>query len=373
MTRILLAAGGTGGHVFPAVAVAEQLKSMGMKPVFITDRRGKPMIPKEFSATAIFAASPYGASNMARLKGLLKLATGTLQTLLLHMIYRPKLVIGFGGYPAVAPVLVGKTFHAKAMLHEQNAYFGRANHFLAPHVDKVALSWDGTSNISNDILAKCNLVGMPVRSAFHQIGSQPYKAPAEDAPIQILIVGGSLGAEIFGTTVPEALSRLPDDMRARLKITHQVRTNQIDDVRAKYKAAGITASLTSFIDDMAQEMATAHLVVCRSGASSVAELAASGRPSILVPYPDAMDDHQTANANALVEIGGGWLIPEKDMSAGSLAGKISTLIGAPTMLEDAAQAATSLHQGHAATIIATQICQMIGATPNTAAPLGVKS
>ncbi len=364
MTRILLAAGGTGGHVFPAVAVAEQLKAMGMKPYFITDKRGKPMIPSTFNASAILAASPYGRTKAARLKGLLKLTAGALQTLMLHVIYRPKLVIGFGGYPAVAPVLVGKSLGARSMLHEQNAYFGRANHFLAPHVDNIALSWDGTRNIDEEMLANCTRVGMPVREAFHQIGEIPYKAPTDDAPFRILIVGGSLGAEIFGTTVPEALSRLPEHIRVRLNITHQVRANQVEDVRSKYDAASITARLTPFINDMAHEMAAAHLVVCRSGASSVAELAASGRPSILVPFPAAMDDHQTANANALVSIGGGWLIPEKDMSAGSLAGKISTLISAPEMLERAAHAATSLHQGHAAAIIAKQICTMIGVTPS---------
>lgn len=363
MIRILLAAGGTGGHVFPAIAVAEQLKALGLKPVFITDRRGKPMIPKQFSATKILAASPYGATKGERITGLTKLACGALQTLTMMMIYRPKLVIGFGGYPAVAPVLVGKILKRKTMLHEQNAYFGRANNFLARYTDKIALSWDKTNNLSTMMRTKAEVMGMPVREAFHQIGTKGYQPPQEDGAINILIVGGSLGARIFGETVPEALSRMPEDLRQRLNITHQVRAEQMAEVEAHYKRAGIKAVLAPFIKDMAEEMEKAHLVVCRSGASSVAELAASGRPSILVPFPDAMDDHQTANAKAMSDIGGGWVIPEEEMSAGSLAGKISTLITTPEKLTAAAITAKSLHQDHAARLIANEICKLAGVTP----------
>ena len=362
MTRILLAAGGTGGHVFPAVAVAEQLEQRGIKPVFVTDKRGKPMIPKTFASTGIFAASPYGATHRERIKGLSKLAIGALQTLGLLLWHRPKLVIGFGGYPAVAPVLMGKALKRKTMLHEQNAYFGRANHFLAGYVDKIILSWNNTRNMTDMMTTKSMRIGMPVREAFHKMGTKPYLPPQDKDAINLLIVGGSLGAEIFGTTVPEALSRLPQDIRARLNVTHQVRSNQIEDVRAKYHDAGIKAQLDTFINDMASAMEDAHLVVCRSGASSVAECAASGRPSILVPFPGAMDDHQTANANALADIGGGWLVPEKEMSAGSLAGKIATLITSPDQLNTAANAARQLHQDNTAALIADQICTMIGAS-----------
>jgi UDP-N-acetylglucosamine--N-acetylmuramyl-(pentapeptide) pyrophosphoryl-undecaprenol N-acetylglucosamine transferase len=373
MTCILLAAGGTGGHVFPAVAVAEQLKNMGMTPVFITDRRGKPIMPKLFRSVSIMAASPYGANRIEKIKGLTELAIGALQTLCLMLFYRPKMVIGFGGYPAVAPILVGKVLNRKTMLHEQNAYFGRANHFLANHVDKIALSWTQTHNIADQLKAKCIIVGMPVREAFHKIGNDGYKAPTATGQINILIVGGSLGAEIFGKTVPEALSRLPLELRSRLKVTHQVRANQIDTVRSRYKDVGIAANLATFIDDVAGEMGKAHLVVCRSGASSVAELVASGRPSILVPFPEAMDDHQTANAKAIVDINGGWLIPEKDMSAGSLAGKISTLTAAPEKLAAAAAAVKTLHHGHAASMIAKEICTLIGIKTNSAQNMGAGS
>ena len=201
MTRILLAAGGTGGHVFPAVAVAEQLAARGLKPVFITDARGKPMIPNHFSVNRILAASPYGKTKGERVKGLLKLAIGAMQTLAIMTFYRPKLVIGFGGYPAVAPVLVGKMLNRKTMLHEQNAFFGRANHFLARYANKIALSWQNTNNISPDMKQKAVTMGMPVREAFREIGVSEYEPPQDGSDIHILIVGGSLGATIFGDTV----------------------------------------------------------------------------------------------------------------------------------------------------------------------------
>lgn len=356
---ILLAAGGTGGHVFPAVAVAEELRLRGLRPIFITDRRGKAMIPKEFTAAAIFAASPYGATKIKRLKGMVKLGIGGIQTVLMMVWHRPKFVIGFGGYPSVAPVLVAKTLNIPSMLHEQNAYFGRANRFLSRFVRRIGLSWPMTKNIPAEMLDKAIVVGMPVRQAFYLISSTPYTAPHDHDDINILIVGGSLGAEVFGDTVPEAISRLPEDLRKRLKVTHQVRPHQLIDVAEKYDRSGIRSTLSQFITNMPFEMAASHLVICRGGASSVAELAAAGRPALLVPYPDAMDDHQTINAEAVVAAGGGWLIPEHEMSAGSLAGKIATLISTPEKLRRAADAVKSLNTSMAASVIADDIIGLV--------------
>ena len=356
--RILLAAGGTGGHVFPAVAVAEQLKASGYDPVFVTDRRGKAMIPKAYKAVSIFAASPYGVNFSQRLKGLFKLSLGTIQTALIMLIKRPKLVIGFGGYPAVAPVIVGHIMGKPTMLHEQNAFFGRANHFLAQYSKLIALSWAETKNIPASMNAKTSITGMPVRDAFDHMPA--YTAPDAHQQIHILIVGGSLGAAVFGETVPEAISRLPQDLRDRLFITHQVREEQLDTVRQKYAKAGIASDISPFITDMAEAMAKAHLVIGRAGASSVAELASAGRPAIMVPYPHAMDDHQTANAETVVGVRGGWLIPEQEMSAGSLAGKIATLISSPEKLMAAAANICALNRTNAAKSIASHIITLSG-------------
>ena len=345
--RIAIAAGGTGGHVFPAIALAEQLRALGHNPSFITDHRGKAMIPKSFAKSAIFAASPYGNTRFKRLKGLIKLAMGAVQTAAIMMIKRPHLIIGFGGYPTVAPVIIGQALGKPTMLHEQNAFFGRANRFLAPYARRIALSWPDTKNIPENCTSRTEISGMPVRQAFHKIASQPYVPPHDEGEITILIIGGSLGAEIFGLIIPQALSRLPIEMRKRLHITQQVRKSQQLSVQEHYDNAGIKADLSPFIKTIAEDMANAHLVIGRSGASFVAELVVAGRPALLVPYPHAMDDHQTANAQAIEAIKGGWLIPEKEISAGSVAGKIATLISSPQMLSEAAKNIKALSQSNA--------------------------
>lgn len=361
MTRtIFLAAGGTGGHVFPAVAVAEQLNARGLKPVLITDRRGKQIITAPhhgMTVRTIAAASPFGETTSKRLKGLFRLGIGTIQTLLLTLWHRPKAVIGFGGYPAVAPVMIGSFLGCPAVLHEQNAFFGRANKFLSRHAREIGLSWEKTRNIPEQEQAKIFIAGMPVRAAFHE--TRDYVPPAQDGEIRLLVVGGSLGARTFGETVPEALSRLPANLRQRLKVTQQVRADQMAKVRAVYDDAGIMADLHPFISNMPEQLADTHLVISRAGASSVAELAASGRPALLVPYPDAMDDHQTANAKTVSEIGGGWCVPEQEMSAGSLAGRIAALVSNTDELARAAAQISCLDPGPAAAILTDHVTALI--------------
>ena len=356
--RIILAAGGTGGHIFPAVAVAEQLREAGYQPVFITDRRGQAMIPRDFKTISILAASPYGDRAATRLKGMMKLAFGALQTLMVMMVKRPRAVIGFGGYPAVAPVIVGHFMGKPTMLHEQNAFFGRANHFLAQYTRYMALSWPNTRNIPKGMTQKTLVTGMPVRHAFDKIPQ--YTPPTDHGDINLLIVGGSLGAAVFGETVPEAISRLPEALRKRLVITQQTRQEQIENVTSQYQHAGIRCDITPFINDMASAMTKAHLVIGRAGASSVAELAAAGRPAVLVPYPYAMDDHQTANAEAAVQVKGGWLVPESEMTAGSLAGRIATLITSPETLTKTAENIRLLNKTNAAQSITAQVLALAG-------------
>jgi len=359
MRTILLAAGGTGGHVFPAVAVAEALTMEGIRPVFITDRRGKNMIPPEYKSWTILAASPYGSHLGIRLRGIAKLLLGSLQTCLAILWHRPGMVIGFGGYPAVPPVMIGRLFGKPVIIHEQNAFLGRANRFLSARGDVLALSWPETRNIPAHAEGKILLAGMPVRSGFHEISSKGYSPPDKDGPIHILIVGGSLGARVFGEAVPEAIGRLPETLRARLRVTHQVREDQIEDVRAEYARHDVRADLHLFISDMPAEMEKAHLVICRAGASSVAELAAAGRPAVLVPYPHAMDDHQTANAMAAARIGGGWCVPESEMSAGSLAGRIASLVSDPGALRKAAAAIGKLNPPDPARVLASKALELL--------------
>ena len=361
MTRtIFLAAGGTGGHVFPAVAVAEQLNQQGFRPVLITDHRGRKIIgkpPKGMIVNTIAAASPFGETRTKRLKGLVQLGLGSIQALLLTLWHRPKAVMGFGGYPAVAPVIIGSILGCPSIVHEQNAFFGRANRFLARHARAIGLSWENTNNIPQKEQHKVFMAGMPVREAFHK--TPTYLPPSPDGEIRLLIVGGSLGAKVFGETVPEAISRLPAKLRKRLAVTQQVRSDQMEAVKQQYDSADVKADLQLFITDMPDQLSKTHLVISRAGASSVAELAASGRPALLVPYPDAMDDHQTANANTVADVGGGWCIPEIEMSAGSLAGRISALVSNPEELARAALQINKLNPGPAAVILTEHASALI--------------
>jgi len=355
---IMLAAGGTGGHIFPALSVGEYLLDHGWTPVFVTDKRGRYMIPSDVKTITISAASPFAARFHLRIWRLFRLGLGLLSSAGSIVFRRPKAVIGFGGYPAVPPVIAAYGLGLPVMLHEQNASMGRANRFLAKRVRLLATSWPDTKGIEPTNKTPVIVTGTPVRAAFHHIGKDGYTPPEQDKPVRILIAGGSLGAKVFGETVPEAISRLPDDLKKRLQLVHQVRAEQISEVRARYDKNGINAELTSFIHDMSAEMKQAHLVICRAGASSVAELAAAGRPALLVPYPHAMDNHQTANAQVVHDIGGGWLTPESEMSAGSLAGKIAALVADPARLTIAANNIIQLAKPDAAKDLAEHIISL---------------
>jgi UDP-N-acetylglucosamine--N-acetylmuramyl-(pentapeptide) pyrophosphoryl-undecaprenol N-acetylglucosamine transferase len=294
---------------------------------------------------------------MRRLSGLFQLAIGGIQSLLLTLWYRPRAVVGFGSYTSVMPVITGGLLGRPAILHEQNAFFGRTNRFLARFSREIAVSWKSTRNIPASEQSKVFMAGMPVRQAFRN--TPAYTPPAAKGKVRLLIIGGSLGAHIFGETVPEAIRRLPAGLRARLLVTQQVRQDQIGEVRARYDDAGVTSELYTFIDNMPEQLRQSHLVISRAGASSVAELAASGCPAVLVPFPGAMDDHQTANASTIADAGGGWCVPEKELSAGSLAGRIAALIENPEKLSRAAKAIRSLDPGPAATILAEHAMALI--------------
>ena len=355
---IMLAAGGTGGHIFPALAVGEYLQDAGWRAVFITDRRGKHMIPKHFSAITIAAASPFAENWWQRISRLSRLGCGLVAALGAIIMRRPKAIIGFGGYAAVPPLMAARGLGVPIVIHEQNASMGRANRFLVRFAKKCATSWQHTKGYAQNNHVPTIVTGTPVRAAFHRLGMDGYQPPNDEGMVRLLIIGGSLGASVFGDTVPEAISRLPAPLKTRLHIVHQVRSEQIAAVEARYKQNGISAKITPFIADMAHEMAEAHLVICRAGASSVAELAAAGRPALLVPYPDAMDDHQTANAKGIHDIGGGWLIPEAEMSAGSLAGKIAALVADPARLTIAATNVLQLAKPQAAADLAEQVLSL---------------
>ncbi len=340
-TLIVLATGGTGGHVFPAQALAEELKRRGHRLALITDRRGDVYSGPlgELEAYTISAAGVSGKGVLARISATFQLMLGYFQARGLLRRMRPAVVVGFGGYPSVPTMLAASQIGIRTAIHEQNAVLGRANRLLAPRVNRIALSFDETDGLRPKDQDKAIRTGNPVRPEIAALAGRPFVPPGPGAPLNLLIVGGSQGAQILGEAVPAALTSLDPAMRARLSVDQQARAEQVDMVKAAYQKAGIAADVRSFFKDMPDRLAKAHLMIGRAGASTMAELAAVGLPAILIPYAHAIDDHQAANAARLSDAGGGWAIPQMDVTADDLAQRLVQLLENPTVLSAAASAA----------------------------------
>ncbi len=353
---IALAAGGTGGHVFPALAVAEALRGAGVETLMMTDRRGARLVPAD-GRIVLPAGSPFQRGVFGRLSALAKLGTGAALALLLMLKRRPVAMVGFGGYPSFAPLFAARLLGVPSLLHEQNAFLGRANHLLARWTGHLALSWAGTSNLPARV--KSFISGMPVRSAFFAITPRPTQAKG---PLSLTVIGGSLGAAVFAELVPAALATLPQTLRARLRVVQQCRTEQVETLRQTYTALGIDAEIAAFFTDMPERLAAADLVIARAGASTVAELAAAGRPALLVPFAGAMDDHQTANARQLEAAGGGLCLAEADLDAARLATTIADILNDPDRRARMGRAAHRIAAADAASIIAEHTLMRAGLT-----------
>ena len=343
---IALAAGGTGGHVFPAVAVAEALARRGADTMMMTDRRGARLLAGT-SFSVLPAGSPFQRGLLRKARAALQLGTGVIMALAMLRRRRPAAMVGFGGYPSFAPMLAARMTGIPAVLHEQNAHLGRANHLLARWCGHLALSWTGTRNLPEKVIHF--VAGMPVRAAFLDIGGLP--AGNRDR-FELTVVGGSLGAAVFATIVPDALAQIAPVLRARLHVTQQCRAEQADMLEARYAEVGIEAEIRTFFDDMPDRLAKSDLVISRAGASSVAELAASGRPAILIPFAGAMDDHQTANARQLEAAGGAVCLAEAELDAAALAARVTALLSDPAGLAAMGRGGRGLAAADAADTIA---------------------
>jgi UDP-N-acetylglucosamine--N-acetylmuramyl-(pentapeptide) pyrophosphoryl-undecaprenol N-acetylglucosamine transferase len=336
---IVLAAGGTGGHMFPAEALARELQNRGHRLVLITDKRGaghgQTLATRE---THVIRAGTVAGSNVAnKVGGLMNVVAGVFQARALLPRLQPHAVVGFGGYPSLPTMLAAARLGAPAAIHEQNAVLGRVNRLVAPRVAAIALSFDRTERVETS--ARRIVTGNPVRPEVVALRNAPYKGPVDGGDIRLLVFGGSQGARVFAQVVPAALAGLDDTLRGRLKVVQQCRIEDLDAARQAYADAGIAAELATFFDDLPRRMADAHLVVGRAGASTIFELAAIGRPALLVPLPHATDDHQTANANAFSETGAGWTISQAAFTPGDLIGRLNALLSVPHYLEQAAAAA----------------------------------
>ena len=348
---ILLAAGGTGGHVFPAEALAAELAARGHALAFVTDTRGKGFgaAMQDVPLYRIPAGTPTGRNLGGKLMAGLDILRGFLAAWRLIKRLRPVAAIGFGGYPALPLMLAATQLRLPSLIHEQNAVLGRVNRLLAGRVDAIALSFAETRFLPQ--AAQANVTGNPVRPAILQAAAKAsYDAPLGE--IDLLILGGSQGARVLSDAVPAALAALPDDLRRRLRVTQQCRTEDLERVRAAYATSGIQAETASFFSDVAERMTRAHLLISRAGASTTAEIAAIGRPSLLVPYAYATDDHQTANAQALVNAGAAVLVSQADFTAQRVASEVAALLSAPGRLAAMAQAARGLGRLHAAAALA---------------------
>ena len=340
---IVIAAGGTGGHFYPAEALASELLARGRRVALMTDSRSSGLQSPVFAGVDQFVISGAGIAGRGAVragKAIVALTGGVLQARQILARSNAAAVVGFGGYPCVAPVLATRLMRhrPRVILHEQNAVLGRANRFLARHADRLALSFAATSRVPPN--ASTVVTGNPVRPAIATLATLTYEPPTER--VRLLVLGGSLGARVFSDVVPAALAALPDELLARLSVVQQCRPEDLGRVRAAYDLAGIDAELATFFPDVADRLAATHLVVARAGASTVAELAVAGRPAILVPLPGAIDDHQSANALALAEARGASVIAQRDLSPDVLRDRLAALLASPDMLSHAALAARSI-------------------------------
>ena len=348
---IVIAAGGTAGHFFPAEALATRLAARGHALVLMTDRRAGRRESGAFAGRpqyVLAGAGVAGRGGAAKLRGLAAIARGTWQARRILSGAQAAAVVGFGGYPSVAPLLAARLLGRQRpaiLLHEGNAVLGQANARLAPIADAIATSFAGTARFGAGRERVC-VTGMPVRDAIAASAASPYSPPGET--IRLLVWGGSLGARIFSDVVPAVLAALEPGLRARLRITQQARAEDLERVRQVYAQAGIDAEVAAFLDDVAGRLVAAHLVIGRAGGSSVAELATVGRPAILVPLPIAASDEQSANARALVAAGGAWMLRQPEFTTGRLGALLDGLLAAPGRLAEAAAAAASLGCGDAA-------------------------
>jgi UDP-N-acetylglucosamine--N-acetylmuramyl-(pentapeptide) pyrophosphoryl-undecaprenol N-acetylglucosamine transferase len=359
---VMVAAGGTGGHLFPAEALAAALATRGITVDLATDERAE-RYGKDFPARQIHiipSATVRGRDPMSLARTGFRLARGTLRAWSLLGRLKPAAVIGFGGYPTIPPVLAATWRHVPTLIHEQNGVMGRANRLLAPRVAAIATSFAGVLDRDATLAAKATHTGNPVRPAVVEAATTPYKAPGRPGPLNLLVFGGSQGARIMSDIVPPAIELVPVALRAQLSITQQARDEDLARVRATYAQLGVTAEVAPFFADLPARIAKSHLVVSRSGASTVAELAAIGRPAILVPLPHALDQDQLANASVLEKAGGAIRIDQTAFTPDKLASEIAAVAVEPDRLAIMAQRARAAGALDAADRLAELVLRVAG-------------
>jgi UDP-N-acetylglucosamine--N-acetylmuramyl-(pentapeptide) pyrophosphoryl-undecaprenol N-acetylglucosamine transferase len=361
---VLVAAGGTGGHLFPAEALAAALGKRGVPVHLVTDRRAERYggaFPEQ-TIHVVSSATLASRNPIALVKTAAKLGRGYVQARALLAQLKPRAVVGFGGYPTVPPLLAAAWSGVPSLIHDANAVIGRANRFLAPRVTAIATSFPGVFSGRPDLAAKATLTGNPVRPAVVDAAATPYPAPGD--PLRLLIFGGSQGARVMADIVPAAIGLMDADLRVRFAVVQQARDEDLRRVRDAYAKLAVSAEIAPFFTDLPARIAASHLIVSRSGASTVAELAAIGRPSILVPLPHALDQDQFANAGVLEAAGGAIRLTQDAFTPRRLATEISALAAAPQRLTAMAAAAKSVGRLDAADRLADLVLKVAGRSAN---------
>lgn len=340
---VMLCAGGTGGHMFPALSLAKDLIARECQVILMTDTRAVKFVKGNHDGMTVYvipsATLPRGI--LGKLNGLVTLVRGYFKARHIIGKHKPGLVVGFGGYPSMPPMVVAQRKNIPTVIHEQNAILGKANAFLAPKADRIALSLPDLSSLEEADAVRAVVTGNPVRAEIAELYTHPYHTPGETTPFHITVMGGSLGAKVMAQYVPDALAGLPEQLRVRLEVVQQCHEEDIPSVQEKYVQAGISATLKPFFDNVPDILKKTHLIIARSGASTVAEIAVAGIPAIYIPYPHHADQQQKVNAESIAKHGGAWVMEEKDLTVEGLSAKIGELMRSPEILFNAADAARS--------------------------------
>lgn len=359
----VLAAGGTGGHLIPAFALAIELDRRGHHVALVTDDRGAKIPGKPaFLPAHVLPAGRVAKNPVALWKGLRAIWQGRSMALRLFDSFAPSCVIGFGGYPALPALLAARAAKIPTVIHEQNAVLGRVNRYLASRVDAIATAYGEVERLDPKLWGKVHRVGNPVRPEVLALRGEAFPDFTDDSLLRVLVTGGSQGASVLSDVVPDGLAMLPPALRHRLQVTQQCRPEDLEMVRARYATHEIPAELGTYFEDMQSRLAAAHLFIGRAGASTIAELTAVGRPAILVPLPIATDDHQSANTREIVSAGGARAIRQGSFTPKELAKQIQAMAQHPHTLANAAHAAWNCGLPNAVSDLA-DLVESFGAEP----------
>ncbi len=358
---ILLASGGTGGHLFPALALASELQRRNYDVHLATDHR-----TSRFDASFRTENLHHVASDTVRSRSPLRLLRtvamlgwGFLSAWRLMGKLKPAIVVGFGGYPTLPTIWAASWRKVPICLHEQNGVLGRANKALAKHARALAISLPDVKFVEGAIAAKARVTGNPVRPPVIAARRTPYKVPEQAQAFKLLVFGGSQGAKFLSDILPAAILRLSPELKARLDIVQQCREEDCERVREAYQAIGVANEVGAFFDNLPERIADAHLVVSRSGASTTAELTVIGRPAIMVPLPHAIDNDQLANARALVAADAGWLMQQSEINADSFARKLEKCMTDVATLAKVAENARAIGRPNAAENLADLVVELV--------------